>query len=104
MIDPVFLARPEFARNRLLFCNPARREPARNDLTVRLSYDDGKTWPLARVLQSGPAAYSNLVVLPDMSLGCLYECGHEHAYEQITFARFTLDWLSHGADQLEKGG
>ena len=99
-----YTSRPEFAKNRLLFCNPASVEPPRHRLTVRLSYNDGKTWPVAKVLEPGPAAYSSLVILPDMSLGCLYEGGNEHAYEKITFARFTIDWLSNGADQLLNGG
>ena len=33
-------------------------------MTVRISYDDDKTWPLKKVLHEGPSAYSNLVVLP----------------------------------------
>jgi sialidase-1 len=76
---------------RLLFSNPA--SPRRRDLTVRISRDDGKTWPVSRTLHDGPAAYSCLTVLPDKSIGCLYECGRTNAYEKISFARFPLDWL-----------
>src|ERR1700736_984037 len=32
--------------------------------------------------------------MPDGSIGCLYERGHKHAYETITFARFSADWLT----------
>ena len=32
---------------------------------MRLSRDDGKTWPHAKELYGGPAAYSCLTVLPD---------------------------------------
>ena len=28
------------------------------------------------------------------SIGCFYERGEEHVSERLTFARFTLDWLS----------
>ena len=76
---------------RILFSNPA--SPRRRDLTVRISRDDGKTWPLARTLHEGPAAYSCLAVLPDKTIGCLYECGRTNAYEKITFARFPLAWV-----------
>ena len=31
---------------------------------------------------------------------CLYERGEEHPYEKITFAQFSLDWLTDGSDQL----
>jgi sialidase-1 len=76
---------------RILFSNPAGT--GRTNLTVRVSRDDGKTWPVARTLHEGPAAYSCLTVLPDQSIGCLYECGRTNAYEKISFARFTLSWL-----------
>ncbi len=76
---------------RILFSNPAG--PHRTDLTVRVSLDDGRTWPASKILHDGPAAYSCLAVLPDKSIGCLYECGRTNAYERITFARFPLGWL-----------
>ena len=28
------------------------------DLTVRLSYDEGRGWPVSRLLHEGPATYS----------------------------------------------
>ena len=84
-------------KSRLLFSNPASTE-ARVKMTVRLSYDEGNTWPVARLLHEGPAAYSCLGVLPDHQIGCLYERGTEHSYETISFARFTLRWLSGGKD------
>jgi sialidase-1 len=76
---------------RILFSNPAGI--GRTNLTVRISLDDGKTWPVARTLYQGPSAYSCLTVLPDGSIGCLYERGRRNPYEQITFARFPLAWL-----------
>jgi sialidase-1 len=76
---------------RILFSNPAG--PQRSNLTVRISRDDGKTWPLARTLHEGPAAYSCLAVLPDRSIACLYECGRTNAYEKISLSRFSLAWL-----------
>lgn len=83
----------EGTKNRLLFSNPASRTE-RKCLTVRLSYDEGATWPVARTLYEGPSAYSCLAVLPDMSIGCLYERGEKSPYETITFARFSLEWLT----------
>jgi hypothetical protein len=37
-----------------------------------------------------------LAVLPDKTIGCLYECGSTNAYEKICFARFPLRWLEGG--------
>ena len=71
----------------ILFSNPASTN--REHLTVRLSADAGKTWPHARILHEGPAAYSCLAELRDGRLACLYERGEKHPYETITLARFT---------------
>lgn len=81
-------------KNRLLFCNPAHTT-ARVNGTVRLSYDEGRTWPIARTLVPGEFAYCCLTVLKDRTLGCLYETDH---YHRIRFAGFTLEWLTKGND------
>ena len=62
-------------KDRLLFSNPASTK--RENMTVRLSYDGGHTWPVAKQLHAGPSAYSCLSVLPDLTIGCLYERGDE---------------------------
>lgn len=81
------------SRSSLLFSNPASASDRRG-LTVRMSYDEGKTWPVSRVLHPGPAAYSCLATLADGRIACLYEAGEKHAYEKIVCARFTLEWLT----------
>lgn len=79
-------------RNRLLFANPASAK--RERMTVRLSYDEGASWPVSRVLHEGPSAYSSLVMLKNESAGLLFERGARGPYERITFARFTIGWLT----------
>lgn len=102
-------------RPRLLFSNPDTLAPdynktvakpgerrARKNLTVKLSLDDGATWPVSRTLEPGPSAYSDLAVLPDGTILCLFESGRGPAepgkrpwpYAFITLARFNLDWLT----------
>jgi sialidase-1 len=83
--------------SRILFANPASR--ARERMSVRLSYDEGQSWPHSRLLYHGLAAYSDLAVLPDGRICCLYERGEEHPYEQLVLARFTLEWLTQGEDR-----
>jgi len=91
---------PHHDRNRLLFSNPAHPERGnRRDMTVRMSYDEGRTWPVSKVLHDGPSAYSCLTVLPDNDIACLYEAGVKHPYEKIVFARFNLDWLTGGKEK-----
>ena len=84
-------------KSRILFSNPDSK--TRDHMTVRLSYDEGKSWPVSRLLHAGPAAYSGLCKLPDQTIGNLYERGSESPYERITFARFTLEWLTRGKDR-----
>ena len=81
-------------RDRVLFANPA--STARERLTIRVSYDECHTWSDGRIMHSGPAAYSDLAVLPDLTICCLYECGVEHPYERLTLARFDIAWLETG--------
>lgn len=91
LIDPVCQASLIRLDDCLLFSNPASTR--REKMTVRMSCDDGKTWPHSKLLHAGPAAYSCLAVLPGGSVACLYERGDKRIYEKITLARFTVDWL-----------
>lgn len=78
-------------RSRILFSNPASTK--RENLTIRVSYDEGATWPVSKVIHPGSSAYSCLAVLPDRSTACLFECGEKSGYEKISLARVPLDWL-----------
>ena len=95
LIEPVCQAsilRLPGEKGGILFSNPASTK--REKMTVRLSRDEGKTWPHAKALHAGPAAYSCLAVLPDGDIGCLYERGDKNPYETITLARFTRGWVA----------
>ena len=82
-------------RSVLLFSNPAS-ESKRVNLTVRASFDEGQTWPVSRVLHAGPAAYSDLAVLANGQIACLYEAGSTNAYEAIVFRSLPLASLQPG--------
>jgi sialidase-1 len=83
----------------VLFSNPASTE-SRVNMTVRISYDEGESWPVAKSLHSGPSAYSSLAALGNNTVACLYERGDDSAYETLTLARFTLDWLTDAEDRV----
>ncbi|MFJ3089649.1 exo-alpha-sialidase [Streptomyces sp. NPDC086838] len=72
----------------LLFSNT--EATSRKNLTVKMSCDNGKTWPIRKVVDAGAAAYSTLTRLPSGRLGLLYERGD---YEHITYSSFDLQWL-----------
>lgn len=80
------------AGNILLFSNPASLK--RERLTVRLSYDGGQTWSVAKLINAKGSAYSNLISLSSDQIGCLYEYSDQRPYEKIIFARFGLAWLT----------
>lgn len=80
-------------QNILLFSNPEHPKQRRN-MTVKISYDDGKTWPHKRTIYDGPSAYSCLTVMPDGDIGLLYENGEESPYEKISFIKFPLSWIT----------
>lgn len=61
----------------------------RENLCIKLSRDDGKTWPINKVLDPGKAAYSDLAILPDGTVLCLYE-----ADTSIDCAHFNLEWVT----------
>jgi sialidase-1 len=77
----------------VLFSNPADKK-SRIRMTVRLSYDDGETWPVSKILHEGPAAYSCLAVLPSGEIACFYEGDENNSYESMIFEKFSLGWLT----------
>jgi sialidase-1 len=97
--------------NYILFANPDNLENElvtpggnlardRKRLTVKLSPDDCQSWPVARILEAGPSAYSDLATAPDGTILCIYENGMVDRMTDtryITVARFDLAWVEHGS-------
>jgi sialidase-1 len=94
-------------KNRILFSNPDSPNRKRANLTLRLSEDEGETWPISRVIDSGPSAYSDLAVLSDGTILCLYE---RNAREEngvripsrLELIRLNLAWLT--GEQKDSAG
>lgn len=61
----------------------------RENLSIKLSRDEGRSWPIQKTLEPGPSAYSDLAVLPDGRVVCLFERANS-----IDCASFSLQWLS----------
>lgn len=90
LIEPICQASMRrYDSGTILFANPADAHE-RVNMTVRASFDDGATWPWSRTLHAGPSAYSDLAVLPDGRVACLYERGEDNYREGIALDRFAL--------------
>ncbi len=66
----------EKQKNYMLFVNPDSEhidKQPRENLTLKLSRDNGKTWPISKVLNQGSSGYADLAVGPDNTIYCLYE-------------------------------
>ena len=85
---------PEEGQSVLLFSNPASKS-ARINMTLRASFDEGRTWPKSLLIHSGMSAYSDIVRLPDGLIGLLYEAGPDlnTAYYGIAFRHIALEEL-----------
>ena len=92
----------------LLFVNPdSQADPSmlnpkvnfrrRQNLMAKVSLDDGKTWSVKKVLDSGSAGYSDLAVGPDGTVYCLYEtnAGAAEGWRyHVVLKRFNRAWMA----------
>jgi len=113
---------PFQSKNRILFCNPdsrndpwVRKNPStprsarnrhRTNLTIRMSYDEGHTWPVSKVIDPGIAGYSDVAVTPDGVIHVFYEggsisgTGSHYQNTHMSVVSFDLEWLTNGKDRL----
>ena len=91
LIEPICQASILFTveNETLWFLNPSS-EKNRVNMTLKASYDFGKTWKNFKTLNSGPSAYSDLTLIDSNTLGCLYEGGKFNPYEGIVFTTVTM--------------
>lgn len=101
-------------KSRLLFVHPDSRGKTevirwsgarpRDTVSVRLSTDDGVTWPVSKVLEPGRSAYADLAVGRDGMIYCLVERGEIEGNNlntrYLSVLRFNLEWLTDGRDTL----
>ncbi|MBJ6367810.1 sialidase family protein [Snuella sedimenti] len=87
-----------YKKNRLLFSN-TKSEKGRVNMTVRISYDEGKTWSEGKTIYKGSSAYSSLTILKNGDIGLFFE---KDAYTKNEFTSFSLEWLTNGKDTYRK--
>lgn len=100
--------------NRIIFLNPNGTNQ-RCNMTVRISYDDGNTWPRSRALYNSGncdytsstvvyGGYSSMVKTSDYCIGALIEYNenvHDSANsnKSIEFNKFNLAWILNGSTE-----
>jgi sialidase-1 len=94
----------------ILFSNPhnlekakGKAEPGKNrdrkHVSVKISRDEGQTWPVNKLLEDGPSMYSDIAVTPKGTILCFYGRSGDSqgvaafAGGRLTVARFNLEWL-----------
>jgi sialidase-1 len=85
-------------KNRLLFAN-ANSVKGRENMTVKISYDEGKTWSKGKTVYKGSSAYSSLTILENGKIGLFFE---KDKYTKNVFTSFSLAWLTDGKDTYKK--
>ena len=82
--------------NRLVHANAADSS-SRIKMTLRMSYDEGQTWPVTDLIYAGSSAYSALAPLTSGEVGLLFEAD---GYTRIDFVRRSVEEMTNGADSL----
>ncbi|MFA5688221.1 MAG: sialidase family protein [Kiritimatiellales bacterium] len=82
----------------------------RRNITVWVSFDGAKSWPVKKLIYDGPGAYSCMAsgrpgTQTDGLIYMLFEGGAEGVESAIQLVRFNLEWLLDGVDisQFFKG-
>ena len=82
----------------LLFSTPDNPGKSRIKMTVWASFDQGKTWPVKRLVHKSHSAYSSLAADKKGNIYLLFEGGDKRLHEHVSFVRFNLAWLTKGQD------
>lgn len=82
---------PDASHDLLLLANLASTG-LRQNMTVRLSYDEGDSWQISKVLYPGRSGYSDLAVTADNTVLCFYCQGTNGSYvERVVLTQFNLE-------------
>ncbi len=83
-------------RNRILWTGP--KGPGRKQLVIRTSYDEGQTFRDEKIIYGGLAAYSDITILKDKTVGVIWERGVSEGYQFVTFTRLDQSFLEGGSN------
>ena len=69
-------------------------------MSVKLTYDEGETWPVTKTVEPGWSAYSDIAVTKSGTILLFYGRADKAGFagDRLTLARFNLEWLTDGKD------
>lgn len=82
--------------SRLIHANAASAS-GRVNMTLRVSYDEGQTWPVSNQVYAAGSAYSSVTKLANGDIGLLFE---KDPYGNLDYARRSIFEITGGADSL----
>jgi sialidase-1 len=86
----------------ILFLNPAVHRKggfkisSRRNLTLRMSRDEGASWPCSRVLNAKLSGYSDMAITKEGKILCIFENGIKDYCEKISIVQVDRTWLAAG--------
>lgn len=86
-----------YDKNRLIHTIPYSN--SRQNVSILLSYDEGKTWPVSKVIHAQGSAYSAAAFTDDGTIHVYYERGTNDGFDMVD-SQFSLDWLTDGDDHF----
>jgi len=98
LIEPVCMASlisfEHPTKGKILFFSNPNSTKGRTNITIKTSFDEGKTWPVENQLElyeDGCYGYSCMTVVDDKHIGILYEGAAELYYEKINIQELLGD-------------
>lgn len=82
-----------------IICTHNHDQDLRRNTVIKRSFDNGKTWPEAVLLEKESSAYSTAYELRDGSIGVLFE---RNGYSEMVFARVGLEEFKPTSEVLPK--
>lgn len=86
-----------YDKDRILHTVP-NHASERQNVSLFLSYDEGKTWDVKKTLCATGSAYSSIAILDDGTIGVYLEENYNTTNYSTYFLNVSLDWLTDHAD------
>lgn len=85
-----------YDKDRLIFVND-HHPSLRENLSIKISYDEGQTWAVSKVIHAGDCWYASAAITNDGKIAVYYERAEgKAAYMDVVL--MSLDWITDGAD------